>query len=245
MKEVLWSRENKLCMTSDGAKGGWKWKTEWGYISTSLLSGGWGWTSQPVQPCQRDEASQIRNPVDRNHPRSLARCDPTSYQDSLRGIHQITMRASSKWNWRPLLDTSEEERQVMTRGHTPWRIRFSVKENFWLYSRQFKMMTVTNAVPPTKLPDNLWTILQEIQCIVLSASWSYLWWSHTLLYRRFPDPDEYTDYLAMFESAKRKHSETDQVFAVRMTDLVEKAYSTLDWKVKDNNDPEKIYLGAA
>ena len=62
---------------------------------------------------------------------------------------------------------------------------------------------------------------------------------------RFPDPDEYTDYLAIFESAKRRLSETAQAFAIRVTDLAKKAYPTLNLKVKDDNDPEKIYLGTA
>ena len=135
-----------------------------GCTSTSLSSGGWWWTSQSVRPCKRDETSHIRTPrpVDRNHPRSLARCDPISYQDSLRGIRQITMRASSKSNWRTLLDTSEEERQAKARGHTPRKTRFSGKEYLWLYLRQFNMMTITHAVPYRKLPYILWTILQEM-----------------------------------------------------------------------------------
>ena len=36
-----------------------------------------------------------------------------------------------------------------------------------------------------------------------------------------------------------------KLFSVRVTDLAEKAYPTLDWKLKDDNDPEKIYLGTA
>ena len=43
----------------------------------------------------------------------------------------------------------------MAREHTPRKTRFSGKENLWFYLLQFKMMTVTNAVPPTKLPDIL------------------------------------------------------------------------------------------
>ena len=53
-----------------------------------------------------------------------------------------------------------------------------------------------------------------------------------LLYQRFPDPDEYTDYLAKFETAVRKPSEMAQAFSVRVMDLAGKAYPTLDWRLK-------------
>ena len=51
-------------------------------------------------------------------------CDPTLYQDSLRGIFQMTVRASSMSNWRP---SSEEESQA--RGHTIWKTRFNGEDN--------------------------------------------------------------------------------------------------------------------
>ena len=55
-----------------------------------------------------------------------------------------------------------------------------------------------------------------------------------MLCRRFPNSDEYTDYLAMFESAKQRLCETAHWQAFAVTDQAEKAYLTLDQKVKDD-----------
>ena len=136
------------------------------------------------------------------------------------------------------MDISEVERQAMARGHTVRKTRFDHKDNWRLYLHQFEMVTIANDWTPYKATRHLMNTLardaiQILSYLPLDPSYDEV---KTLLYRRFPNPDEYTDCVTMFESATKRPSEAAhcQASAVRVTDLAEKAYLTLDWKVKDD-----------
>ena len=98
----------------------------------------------------------------------------------------------------------------MTRGNTVWKTRFDDKDNLKLYLHQFEMVIVANDWSPYKATRHLMNTLvgdtlQILSYLSPNPSFDEI---TTMLYRRFPNSDEYTVYLAMFESATKKPCET-------------------------------------